>query len=191
MRLGQEQVFGPLKLVEAGFGFRIGDPTQWRLRHALSGGGALMDVGIYAIQAARYATGEEPVSISAQEVKTDPVKFREVDETLTWQMKFPSGALATCATSYNANFNRLHAIAEGGSFTINSAYGYDGQELVTSQGPFEAEPANMFAAEIDNFVTCIQNDEQSLVSGEEGLRDMKIIEAIYASIREGREVALQ
>ncbi len=58
-RLGQRKVFGALRTIEAGFGFIIGDPSQWRLKKALSGGGALMDVGVYALQAARYVSDED------------------------------------------------------------------------------------------------------------------------------------
>ena len=188
---GQGAAMGPVKVVDASFGFRIGNPNQWRLKHALSGGGALQDVGVYAIQAARYTTGEEPVSITAQEIKTDPVKFREVDETIFWQMKFPSGAFANCSTSYATNFNRLYAGAERGWLTIDSAYGYGGQNARTSAGPIENPPSNMFAAQMDDFAQCVMEDRQSRVSGEEGLRDVRVIEAIYASIDAGGgEVAL-
>ena len=78
MRLTREKVFGPVKAIEASFGFKIGDPTQWRLKKALAGGGALMDVGIYALQGTRYVSGEEPIELTAFETKTDPVKFKEV-----------------------------------------------------------------------------------------------------------------
>src|SRR6187399_1964539 len=71
VRLAREKVFGAVKLIEASFGFRIGDPKQWRLRHDLAGGGALMDVGIYALQGARYVSGEEPIEVFAMETKTD------------------------------------------------------------------------------------------------------------------------
>ena len=89
MRLAREKVFGNLKIVEAGFCIHLGDPTQWRLKKALAGGGALMDVGIYALQATRYLTGEEPILVSATETKTDPEKFKEVDESIVWEAKFP------------------------------------------------------------------------------------------------------
>src|SRR5207247_9152403 len=90
IRMPRDKVFGDIKRSEAGFGFRIGDPTQWRLKRALAGGGALMDVGIYALQAARYISGEEPIMVSAMETKTDSVKFKEVDETIVWQLTFPN-----------------------------------------------------------------------------------------------------
>lgn len=190
MRLGQGQVFGAVKVVEASFGFRIGNPDQWRLDKELAGGGALMDVGIYAIQAARYVTGEEPLSVTAQEAKTDPVKFREVDETLFWQLEFPSGAVAASTTTYAANVERLFATCERGWFELGPAYGYDGQRGRTSQGPMDFPIITEQTLQMDDFVDCIVNDRPSEVSGEEGLRDMKIIEAIYRAAETGDKVMI-
>ena len=188
MRIGQNRVYGDIKVVQAGFGFRIGNPNQWRLQKALSGGGALQDVGVYAIQAARYVTGEEPISITAQEIKTDPVKFREVDETILWQMRFPSGAMASCSTSYSSGFNRLYAAMERGWLSIDSAYGYGGQVGRTNEGEIANPPSNMWAAQMDDFSLCVQEDRESKISGMEGLRDVRVIEAIYESIHTGKAV---
>jgi len=190
MRLGQEQVFGPVIMMETEYGFRIGDPTQWRLKHALAGGGAMMDVGIYAIQAARYVTGEEPIQVSAQEFKTDPVKFAEVDETITWQLTFPGGCVASSTTSYAANTQRLYAAAQRGWFELRPAYGYDGIRGTTSQGPMDFPQIVQQAAQMDDFADCIMNDRTSSVDGYEGLRDMRIIEGIYRSIETGAPVSL-
>ncbi|HTM90853.1 MAG TPA: Gfo/Idh/MocA family oxidoreductase, partial [Flavisolibacter sp.] len=83
-RLGQKEVYGKIKKMSAGFGFSIGDPTQWRLKKALAGGGPLQDLGIYCIQGFCYTTGMDPVAVTAQEgPKTDPVKFKEVEQSLT------------------------------------------------------------------------------------------------------------
>ena len=190
IRLGQEQVYGPVKLMETEFGFRIGDPTQWRLKHALAGGGALMDVGIYAIQAARYVTGEEPTRVWAQEFKTDPVKFAEVDETITWQLTFPGGCVANSSTSYIASTQRLYAAAERGWFELNPAYSYGNIYGRTSEGPMDFPQIVQQAAHMDAFADCVMNDKTSTVDGHEGLRDMKIIEAIYQSIETGAPVDL-
>lgn len=100
IRIAREQELGPVRIIEAGFGIDVGAADQWRVKRALSGGGALMDVGIYALQATRYLTGEEPVLVSATETKTDPVKFAEVDETVTWTAQFPGGAIAYCTASF-------------------------------------------------------------------------------------------
>lgn len=190
MRLGQERIYGPVKLVEASFGFRIGDPTQWRLRKGLAGGGAMMDVGIYAIQGARYVTGEEPVSVYAQEFKTDREKFSEVDETILWQMEFPSGAVVSSSTSYAISVNRLYAAAPNGWFEVEPAYSYRGLRGQTSQGPMDFPEVNQQALQMDDFAACILEDRGSSVSGEEGLRDMKVIEALYRSIETGAKVSL-
>ncbi len=194
MRLAREKVFGDLKFIEAGFGFQIGDPTQWRLRKKLAGGGALMDVGIYALQACRYLSGEEPVEVTAQETKTDPEKFAEVDETISWSMKFPSGVLASAMTTYAFNgANFFTAMCKGGRFGMDPAYSYDGLKAWTSRPDVKVEfPAvDHFAAEMDAFAEAVLSDKPFAPSGEEGLKDLLVIEAIYKSIREGRTVKVE
>lgn len=189
MELGQDEVYGPVAVMQVGFGFRIDDPSpshiQWRLDEELAGGGALMDVGIYAIQAARYVTGEEPVAVTAQEYKTRPDVFDEVDETIFFQLEFPSGAVADGSTSYNGNFNRLYASAEEGWFELEPAYSYGGLQGETHEGSMDLSNVNQQARQMDDFAQCILEDRPSRVSGEEGLRDMTVIEAIYESIANG------
>ncbi len=187
--LAQQKTFGDLKFINAGFGFKIGDPTQWRLRRDLAGGGALMDVGIYALQACRFLTGEEPIEIVARETKTDLQKFAEVDETITWEMKFPSGVLANCVTTYNFNgVNQFRAFASNGEFGLNPAFSYKGNKGSSSKGPIEAIETDQFAVEMDAFAQTILTEQPNQVSGEEGLRDLLAIEAIYASIAQGKMV---
>ena len=157
IRLAREKVFGNLKSIEAGFGFPIGDPTQWRLNRALSGGGPMMDVGIYA-----------------------------------WSMKFPSGVSASGMTTYAfGGINRFNVTAEHGSFGLEPAYNYDGIRGTRSDGKMIELPAiDQFAAEMDDFAQCILENRPTRVPGEEGLRDMKIITAIYESARTGKPVEL-
>jgi len=192
IRLAREKEFGDLRVIESNFGFPLGDPTQWRIKKALSGGGALMDVGIYSLQATRYISGEEPVLISAFETKTDPKKFVDVDETMTWQAKFPSGVIGNCTTSFNsAGMGRIRAYAQRGSFGLDPAFNYGGIKGSRSDGkPLEFPATDHFAAEIDEFSQCIVNDKPSKVSGEEGLRDIKIMMAIYESARTEKIVRL-
>ena len=150
-----------------------------------------MDVGIYALQACRYLTGEEPQSIVAQETKTDANKFAQVDESITWTMRFPSGVLAYCSTSYNFNgLNRFRAFAENGWFGMDPAYSYNDNRLESSQGPIELPHGDQFANEMDEFAKCIQDQRPSRVSGEEGLKDLLVIEAIYRSIQSQSLVSL-
>lgn len=190
MRIGQEGVLGALKYVQTSFGFRLGDPTQWRLRKHLAGGGALMDVGIYAVQAARYVTGEEPIRVTAQEVKTDPVKFAEVDETVTWQMTFRSGCIATCATSYASRMERLFFAGTDGWLELRPAYIYSGIAGRTSAGPMDFPAVNQQARHMDAIGESIAAGTNLRIDGYEGLRDIVVLEAIYESIRTGGAVEL-
>ncbi|MFN7732461.1 MAG: Gfo/Idh/MocA family protein [Pirellula sp.] len=183
MEWARQKTMGAITKIDAGFGFKIGDPNQWRLKRALAGGGALMDVGIYALQACRYLTGEEPSAIIAQETKTDFQKFAEVDESITWTMKFPSGTIANCSTTYSLNgTNRFRAYCEKGWFGMDPAYSYEGNRIETSNGPKELPATDQFAVEMDDFAQCIRENRTSRVSGAEGLKDLIAIEAIYRSI---------
>jgi predicted dehydrogenase len=190
MRVGQQKVFGKVKFVESSMGFKIGDPNQWRLKKSLAGGGAMMDVGVYAIQGARYSTGEEPISVTAQEYKTDPVKFKEVDETIFWQMEFPSGAVSNSVTSYASHTERLFISAETGWLELRPAFGYGPLAGKTSQGPLDLPHVNHQAKQLEDFAQCVLDNKESSVSGEEGLRDMKVVEAIYKSIATGKKVKI-
>ena len=183
VEMAKNKELGAVKMIEAGFGFKIGDPKQWRLNKQLAGGGALMDVGVYALQACRYLTGEEPTMITAQETKTDATKFAQVDESITWLMQFPSGVLAYCSTSYNFNgLNRFNAFTENGFIRMDPAFSYAGNRMETSKGKVELNAPDQFATEMDAFAKCILENKPSKVSGEEGLKDLLAVEAIYKSI---------
>lgn len=191
-KLGQQQVFGQVKLIEASFGFRAGDPAQWRLNKALAGGGPLMDVGIYCINAARYVTGEEPLSVTAQTFpKTDPQKFKDVEETLTWQLHFPGGAICNSASSYITSVQRLYAGAENGWFELGPAFDYGPIKGRTSKGILTLPIVNHQVMHMDAVSKSILENKPNAVPGEEGLKDMKIIEAIYRSMDTGRKIALK
>jgi predicted dehydrogenase len=192
MRLAHEKVFGSLKVIDAYFGFNI-EPNVWRLKRELSGGGPLMDVGIYALQLTRYLTGEEPVWVSGITTKGDPARFSEVEESVLWEARFPSGVVSRCGASYGAAGNGyFRAIAEHGWFGMDPAFNYSGNRGTRSDGkPLEFPPPDQFAVEMDNFAECILEKKPSKVSGEEGLRDVKVMMAIYESARTGKPVELR
>lgn len=196
IRLAKTKQFGDIRQIDAAFGFRfgdypLGDLRRWRLEMEYAGGGALMDVGVYALQACRYLTGEEPMSISAREIKTDPVKFAEVDETILWSMDFPSGVVANCSTTYKFNgMNSFTAFCDKGKFGMGPAYGYGGNKAFAGNESIEKPTIDQFAAEMDDFSKVVKQDGTSIVSGEEGLRDMLVVDAIYKSIRTGQTEAV-
>jgi predicted dehydrogenase len=192
MRLARSKEFGAVKVIDAYFGFNI-EPSAWRLRKGLAGGGPLMDVGIYALQATRYLTGEEPVWVSATTTQGDSARFSEVEESVLWQAKFPGGAVSHCGASYNAApAGYFRVLAEHGWFGLDPAFNYSGIQGMRSDGkPIELPQTDHFAAEMDDFAQCILEKKPSKVSGEEGLRDVRIMMAIYESARTGRPVDLR
>jgi predicted dehydrogenase len=192
IRLARENVFGRIKIIDTAAGFAMGpDHGQWRLDKKLAGGGSLMDMGIYALQAARYISGEEPVAVSAQQTIVDRAKFRDIDESILFTLKFPSGVVANCASSYAANVNRFEVAAERGRFGVDPAQWYRGIKGFRSDGaPFEFPAVNHFVAEMDDFALCIREGRASRVAGEEGLRDLRIIEAICRAASNGCQQAL-
>ncbi|GAB3944923.1 Gfo/Idh/MocA family oxidoreductase [Spirosoma harenae] len=194
MRLGQEKVFGAVKFIESSDGFRSGDPNQWRLKKSMAGGGPLMDVGIYAVQGARYVTGEEPTSVTAQFApKTDPQKFKEVEETMFWQFEFPGGAVSNSTTSYISGVERLYASCEKGWFELSPAFGYGPLKGRTSKGPIEMPVVNHQAAHMDGVCKDLLDGKQlpSHVTGEEGLRDVRLLQAIYQAAETGKKISLK
>ncbi|MBE9583526.1 Gfo/Idh/MocA family oxidoreductase [Mucilaginibacter sp. JRF] len=187
MRLGQKKVYGKVTAIDTGNGFVYrGDPNAWRLKKALSGGGALMDMGVYSIQGTRYTLGQEPLFVTATEVKTNNDLFAEVDETINWKFEFPGGLVTTGKSSYNNNWGYLKATAEKGNFSLEPAFGYGGIKGSTHLGVMELPQINQQAAQMDDFALCVMNKKPTRVPGEEGLKDMKVIDAIYRSIASGK-----
>lgn len=189
MRLGNEKTFGKITSMIAEDG--MNDVDGWRLDKELAGGGPLMDVGIYCVQGVRYTTGLEPVSVTAQEgPKKDKEKFAEVEESLTWQMEMSDGTLAQCKTSYSENMNKLRAEAERGWFELEPAYAYKGIKGETSNWKMDFTQVNQQAKQMDDFALAIKENRPTPVPGEMGRQDVKILQAIYESMRSGKKVEI-
>jgi predicted dehydrogenase len=193
--LCREKQFGQIKMIDAEFSFVIGDPRQWRLNKRMAGGRSLMDIGIYCLQATRYPSGEEPLSVFARQWSSDPVKFREVEESIAFMLDLHSGTIANCYSSYGINgVDRYRAGGPGGYVEMDPAYVYSGLVLKTYRdGKFtRTTPSDwdQFAAEMDAFSDAINHDRDVATPGEEGLRDMKILMACYESAQSGKAVKL-
>ena len=192
-RLAREKDFGVLAKMTGANGFRMGTKV-WRADYKLSGGGPLMDMGIYCVQAACMAAdGAAPIAVTAREhPKTRPEIFADVEEGLDWTMEFASGAKAELMTSYGQNVGRFRAEGPGGWIELNPAFGYRGIKLTTSRGPGTwTELPSQQAKQMDDFALCVREGRESRVSGEMGLRDMKIIEAIYEAVKTGKRTLVQ
>lgn len=188
MRLCREQTFGPLNFVEASLGYHMPDPNIWRLDKAKGGGGAIMDLGVYCIQAARYAAGEEPVSVMAQGTVRNPAKFKNIYETLSWSLQFPSGVIAHSTTSYSSYVDRLYASAEQGWIRLHPAFNGMGTEGETAEGAMNLPHVNQQAAHMDDFAASVLENRPVKVPGEMGLQDLRIVEAIVRSADTGKKV---
>lgn len=186
--------FGKIMFFQGQCGFKIGDPTQWRLNKALAGGGSMMDIGIYAINGARYMVGEEPIWVTAQETKTDPVKFKEgVDETIQFQLGFPGGAIASCLSSYNINhLDRFFMSGDKGFAEMQPSTGYGPIKGRTHQSELTQPITTHQTVQMDEMATIIFEDKKPVVAvnGEEGLKDLKIIDAIYEAVNTGKKIKL-
>ena len=179
---------GQVQMIESSFGFNI-KAGEWRLNRKLAGGGPLMDVGIYSLNASRYLTGEEPGDIKANSSVIDrDGRFEEVEENDSWTMKFPSGIVASCNTTYGANgANYFKVHGSKGSMQMDPAFGYDGMHLTgqldgqTIDEPETEHDPRDFTRQADYFADCVWSNREPKTNGEEGLRDTILMSQIYQS----------
>lgn len=165
----KEKSIGTVKFVEAQNGQSSGNPEHWRYKKSLSGGGALPDIGIYCLNTTRFILDMEPEEVFAYQYSNskDP-HFKEIDEMVNWQMKFPGGIVAQCSTSYQIHTSKRYRVAgDKGWLNLDNAYGYVGQKLSlgipgdpTEVKDINIKHVNQFAREMDYFSECILNDEQ-------------------------------
>ncbi len=185
-RFVRERTFGDILYVSTEAAYRsTGYPDQWRLNRALSGGGALMNMGVYAIQSAIYSTGQNPISVTAQEFSTRPEYFKETDETITAQFEFSNGAVANIMTSHNIWANRLKVSCSDGWFQLEPASSYGPLRGASSDGAIKFPHQSQQKLQMDDFARHILEGTVNRAPGEMGKRDMIIVEAIYESIANG------
>jgi predicted dehydrogenase len=195
IRLRKNGDLGKITFFQGLTGFKIGDPSQWRLNRELAGGGAMMDIGIYSINGARYMIGEEPVWVTAQETKNNQQLFKEgVDETIQFQLGFPGGAVASCLSTYAmSNLDRFFLDGEKGYAELLPATGYGPIKGKTNFGELTQPHATHQTVQMEEMAGIILQGKQPIVpvDGEEGLKDMKIIDAIFQACKSGEKVALK
>jgi glucose-fructose oxidoreductase len=160
------------------------------------GGGSLYDIGVYCINAARYLFRAEPTQVSAVSINSGLATLAEIDETTAATLRFGNDRVAAFITSFNAadvaayrivgTRGDLHAepayeYAEGLEFTLT----IDGKTIRKRVGK-----RDQFAPELLYFSDCILNNREPEPSGEEGLQDVRIVEALYRSARSGKPVTI-
>ncbi|MGB6200868.1 MAG: Gfo/Idh/MocA family oxidoreductase [Candidatus Acidiferrales bacterium] len=191
---------GNVKALTMFNGQNMGDPAQWRLRKVLAGGGAMYDIGVYCLNSARFVLGEEPIEINARIYTTpgDP-RFKDVEESVYWTMLFPSGVMATCSTSYAMHNTKIFSVqSDIAVLSLEQAFSYSGLRLYQDRSiggkgviaELRIGDVDHFALELDHLALCIRDNVKPRTPGEEGLQDMKLIEAVYRSAASGQTVKL-
>ena len=191
MRIGQKKVYGDLNVINANFGFPLRDKSRWRLDKKMAGGGPLMDVGIYCMQAAMYSSGELPVSLTARNITSDREFYKEVEGTLAFEFNFPSGIKCSMETSYEKSYNTLELKTATHTIRMGPTYSYNDLKGEVNGKPINIPSINQQAAQMDAFSRNIMDGTKCLVPGEMGARDMFIIEKIYEVMESGREASLK
>ena len=183
--------YGQIKNVKAHIGFAIRNPgNTWRMDKEL-GGGLLYDVGVYCINGMRYAIGEEPIAVSARHENTRPEVFKEVAETSIFQFDFPNGIKGDGKTTATENINILRADCENGWYELKPFQAYNGVKGKTSDGTLlNTYIENQQARQMDDDALAILENRPVLVPGEDGMKDIVLLEAINKSAQTGRKVKL-
>lgn len=195
IQIAQNGDLGKLKAIVADHGRNLdpADPAdRWRMDKKLAGGGSLVDIGIYSLQAARYITDEEPIEISAMMYSTpnDP-RFREVEENVNFVLRFPSGILANCTSSYGySDVKRYRVFGDQAYLELDPATDYYKHRLLIGRKNTteerQIEEKNQFALEMDHLSECVMENKQPKTPGQEGLQDVKLMQIIYEAARTGK-----
>ncbi len=189
-RLGELRFFGSeFAQNVAPDNVRVQEPTS-------NGGGPVYDMGVYCINAARYLFADEPTQVLALSASNDEARFHKTEEMMSVILRFPHERVATFTVSFGAaDIGRYTLVGTKGTLTADPAYGYAGSIAFTIKKGDQTKKRkfpkrDQFAAELSYFSDCILKDKQPEPSGLEGLADVRIVEAIYQSARQGRTVEL-
>ncbi|MBX2923327.1 MAG: Gfo/Idh/MocA family oxidoreductase [Chitinophagaceae bacterium] len=186
----KDKPYGNITKISAAAGYFDSRTHHWKQIKAL-GGGSMYDMGVYPLNATRYVTGEEPVAVTAKQSTTRPEIYKEVDETMQFTLEFPGGAIAECETSFGKNMNALQVTCTKGWYKLEPFQSYSGIKGATSDGRMlNAVIPNQQAKQMDDDALSIIQNKPVLVPGEEGLKDIRVVEAIYRSVKQGGRVVI-
>ncbi|MXV35886.1 MULTISPECIES: Gfo/Idh/MocA family protein [unclassified Saccharibacter] len=176
------------------------DPTtHWRLTRALSGGGSLMDLGIYGVNGSRYMMNDDPIEVRAMIAPNSSPVFSQVEDIITWQFRYRSGAIAHGSSSFTTySTTRFCLQGDKGTLLMDPATSYwsnrvslckSGDIETWSTPMFTIDALNQFSAQLDHLPISIAKGTRVLATGEEGMQDVRLLQAIYKAAHTGRPVA--
>jgi len=190
MQFAKEQTYGKVTKVQVAAGYYETRTNHWKQIKKL-GGGVMYDMGVYPLNAARYSAGLEPIAVTARTSTTRPEIYKEVEEIVNFDLDFPGGATAACEATFGKNVNELRVTCSKGGYELIPFQIYSGVQGVTSNGTkLVAVKGNQQARQMDDDALSIMNKSAVLVPGEEGLKDIRVVEAIYRSAAENKKIAI-
>jgi glucose-fructose oxidoreductase len=190
MEWAKSKPYGKIKALRAAAGYRENRTDHWKQKKAM-GGGVMGDMGVYPLNAVRYATGMEPVAVTAKASTTRPEIYHEVEETMQFDLEFPGGLMAKCEASFGKSLGTLHIDCDKGWYELEPFQAYSGAKGTTSDGKILNKTLpNQQASQMDDDVMAIQLKKPGLAPGEEGLKDITVVEAIYKSAASGKRIKI-
>ena len=187
IKYGENNTYGEITAIQTGAGYNGAhpDPTNWR-RIGRLGGGALYDMGVYPINAARYSTGMEPLTVSGRQWSERTAMYSDVDEFTEFELEFRDGLVVKGETSFGKSVNYLNVECTNGWYRLEPMQSYSGVRGETSDGTrLTPDPNHQQARQMDNDALAIKENRKPLVPGSEGLRDIQIVNTIMESSRNG------
>ncbi|WP_158858514.1 Gfo/Idh/MocA family protein [Lunatibacter salilacus] len=188
-----EKKLGEIKGLQCAAGYQENRTDHWKQKKEM-GGGVIYDMGVYSIQGARCGSGMEPIAVvSAKTTSTRPDIYKDgLADVVEATLEFPGGVMAEIKTSFAENINFLTVDCADGKLEMQPFSAYAGVKGKSPLGeinhPYEVPMQQ--AMQMDNDALAILEDKPVLVPGEEGLRDIRIVEAILKSAETGERVAL-
>ncbi len=190
IQYARSKPYGDIIKIQAEAGYYDGRTNHWKQNKSL-GGGAMYDMGVYPLNAMRYAMGKEPIRVNARHETSRPKVYHEVDETTYFELAFPEGVSGHGITSLGKGMNELTVTCEEGWYNLIPFQSYSGVRGRTSDGTqLNQRIANQQAKQMDDDAMAILNNTAVLVPGQEGQKDIRIVEAIYKSARLNEPVEL-
>jgi predicted dehydrogenase len=190
---------GRLKFLHSAFTFFLppkpGAP-HWHLDRQRAGGGALVDVGVYCVNTARWLLEKEPLEAAGYPWTVDPKRFRDVEESIAFRLTFPGGLVMQAIASFGAaQASFLHVHGEKGWAALDPAYAYDEERRLFGKigGRWFEKKFQIIdevALELDALADCIRRGREPAANGTQGLRDVAVMQAIYRAAREARAVPI-
>jgi predicted dehydrogenase len=193
IRLATEKVYGEVRAISAEFSWQRGGAKPWLLDKHLAGGGAMFDTGVYCLQAGCYITGASPLAVTAVPTTADAGYPPGIEEAMNVLVEYPGGVMLEGRASYEYGRQTFSVSAEKGAFScVRDSFGQSAngrpspKKIILPDGKsFKAADTLQLAVLHDRFAEAIRSGQPFACPGEMGLRDLRILEAAYASVAQG------